>query len=126
MPWTLSKRFPFEAAHHLPHHAGKCQRVHGHSWALSVEVQAMVLVTSGPETGMVMDYGRITAAVRPLLDATLDHYDLNVSTGLESPTSETLARWIYERLAPTLPGLHAVTIEETCTSACRYTAKDAP
>lgn len=120
--WTLTKRFRFEAAHHLPHHDGKCRRVHGHSWTLTVEVAAAALQTTGPQTGMVVDYGAISRAVRPLLDDVLDHYDLNETTGLESPTSECLAAWIYRWLAPRLDGLIAISIEETCTSGCRYSA----
>jgi len=118
--WRLSKSFRFEAAHHLPSHDGKCRRVHGHSWALMVEVQGVTLVTTGPKVAMLQDYGDISTAVNPLLDQYLDHWDLNVSTGLDNPTSEALARWVYDQLKPVLPLLHAITIQETCTSEARY------
>jgi 6-pyruvoyltetrahydropterin/6-carboxytetrahydropterin synthase len=121
MPWTLSKRFTFEAAHHLPEHDGKCRRPHGHSWGLEVEVQGDTVHTQGPKSGMLVDYGDIRAAVQPLLETVLDHQDLNYSTGLDSPTSERLAAWLFARLAHAVPGLSAITIHETATSACRYT-----
>ena len=118
--WTLTKHFPFEAAHFLPHHDGKCQRMHGHSWVMDVECRRDALDSDGPKQGMVVDFGDISTAVKPLLDGWLDHYVLNETTGLESPTSECLAEWIYSWLKPRVPYLHAITIAETCTSACRY------
>lgn len=118
--WTLTKSFRFEAAHHLPFHDGKCRGQHGHSWVLVVEVQGATLHTHGPQTGMVLDYGAISRQVQPLLTDVLDHKDLNVSTRLESPTSEALAEWVYRWLKPRLPELTAITIEETTTSSCRF------
>jgi len=118
--WTLRKRFRFEAAHHLPAHDGKCRRVHGHSWVGEVEVAGGELHATGPQTGMVIDYGHLSLALGPLVENTLDHYDLNESTGLVNPTSEEIARYIYDRLKSVLPSVVAVTIRETCTAACRY------
>lgn len=118
--WVLRKNFRFEAAHHLPHHGGKCFQVHGHSWVGQVEVAGDSLHTAGGATGMLMDYMDITLALLPLIEGHLDHKDLNVSTGLESPTSENIARYVYDWLAPRLSGLVAVTIRETCTCECRY------
>ena len=50
----------------------------------------------------------------------LDHYLLNEIEGLENPTSESIAVWLWERIAPSLPQLVRVTIEETCTTRCSY------
>jgi 6-pyruvoyltetrahydropterin/6-carboxytetrahydropterin synthase len=118
--WTISKTFRFEAAHHLPHHDGKCARVHGHSWVGVVEVRANTLITDGPKVGMVMDYGDISDVVEFVVGEYLDHYDLNVTLRLENPTSEAIAQWLFRQLEQDLPGLVAVTIRETCTSECRY------
>lgn len=118
--WAITKTFRFEAAHHLPNHDGKCARVHGHSWVADVEVTGPHLVEDGPKVGMVLDYGTISDAVDPIVEGTLDHYDLNVTTGLDNPTSEAIAKWLFDQLDTVLPGLIAVTIHETCTSACRY------
>ena len=61
------------------------------------------LQADGPKAGMLLDFGDISAAVKPLLDNFLDHHHLNETTGLRNPTSEAIARWIYERLQPFLP-----------------------
>lgn len=118
--FTLTKTFRFEASHQLPRHSGKCARLHGHSWTMKVEVRGERLHDSGSSSGMLMDYGDISAIVKPLVEDYLDHWHLNDSTGLQNPTSEELARWIFNRLAGSLPGLTAVLVEETCTSSCEY------
>jgi 6-pyruvoyltetrahydropterin/6-carboxytetrahydropterin synthase len=119
--WLLAKKFRFEAAHKLPYHDGKCSRLHGHSWHGVVYVAGDTLVAEGAKQGMVMDYGDITKCLKPLLDDYLDHYYLNESLGLESPTSEEVAAWIYGKLEEAgLLGLTAVRIDETCTSICLY------
>lgn len=69
---------------------------------------------------MLMDYGDISKVVQPLVEEHLDHWHLNESTGLENPTSEEVARWVFRRLAKVLPRLSAVIVEETCTSSCEY------
>ena len=119
--WLIYKEFRFEAAHRLPHHDGKCRRLHGHSWVGRVYVRGNKLIKDGSKQGMIIDYGDITQYIQPLLDNFLDHYYLNESMGLENPTSEAIARWIFEKLEKAnLPGLDSVEIRETCTSGCRY------
>ena len=118
--YTLSKKFTFEAAHKLPFHDGACQRLHGHSFVGWVECESDTLVESGPKQGMVIDYHEIKKVLQPLVTDYLDHQFLNETTKLESPTSENLAKWIYDRLKPELPMLTKVTVEETCTSKCTY------
>ena len=120
MPWTLKKTFYFEASHQLPNHDGKCARLHGHSWRMDIEVYGTTLNSEGPERGMVVDYGRISEAVKPLLETKLDHWHLNDTTGLTDPTSEALCWWVWQQLKSSVPGINAVIIWETCTSGCRY------
>lgn len=123
--WTLSKCFSFEAAHKLPHHSGKCSRLHGHSFQGVVYVQGDKLIESGSETGMVMDYQEIKKFLSPLIEDRLDHHFLNESLGLENPTAEEIARWIFTQLKTTgLTGLIAVEIKETCTSSCIYSERN--
>jgi 6-pyruvoyltetrahydropterin/6-carboxytetrahydropterin synthase len=114
----LFKEFTFEAAHRLPRVPSehKCSRLHGHSYRLVVHVSGDV----DPDSGMVMDFADIKAAVKPLVDGTLDHYYLNDVEGLENPTSENLARWLWERLVGDLPQLSAIEVRETCTSGVVY------
>lgn len=119
--WTIYKEFRFEAAHRLPHHDGKCARLHGHSWVGRVYVRGQKLIESGPKQGMVMDFGDIKGYLKPIVEEFLDHHYLNESLGLENPTSEEVARWVFERLETAgMPGLSAVEIRETCTSGARY------
>lgn len=118
--FTLKKEFKFEAAHRLPAHDGKCARLHGHSWTMVVAVAGARLVSSGPKSGMLRDFGDLKAGVQPLVEQCLDHHYLNETTGLENPTSEEIARWVYEKLKPATPDLVSVEVRETCTSACIY------
>jgi 6-pyruvoyltetrahydropterin/6-carboxytetrahydropterin synthase len=112
------KEFSLESAHRLPNVPPdhKCARLHGHSFKVEVHVSGPL----DPKLGWVLDFADIGVAWRPLHDA-LDHRCLNDVPGLENPTSELLARWIWARLKPTLPGLSKVVVRETCTSGCAYT-----
>lgn len=121
MTWILAKEFTFEASHQLPHHDGKCQRLHGHSWKGLVYVYGDALVTDGPKQNMVMDYATIKAHLKPLVDDYLDHHHLNETLEMESPTSEAVSRWVYSRLTNQGLPVIAVRIDETCTSRCLYT-----
>jgi 6-pyruvoyltetrahydropterin/6-carboxytetrahydropterin synthase len=114
----LFKEFTFEAAHRLPGVPAdhKCARLHGHSYRLVVHVTGEV----DRVTGMVIDFGDVKKAVKPLIDDHLDHYYLNEVDGLENPTSENVARWVWQRLVSALPQLSAVEIRETCTSGAIY------
>ncbi|MEA2682189.1 MAG: 6-pyruvoyltetrahydropterin/6-carboxytetrahydropterin synthase [Chloroflexota bacterium] len=120
--YTLKKRFTFEAAHFLPHHDGKCRRLHGHSWEGWVEVEGEQIQVSGPQAGMVVDFGELSRALQPLLDEYLDHYCLNDTLGIESPTSEAVAKWVFDRLVESDVPVSSITIAETCTSICSYRA----
>lgn len=118
----LFKEFSFEAAHHLPGvpEGHKCRRLHGHSFRFEVHVAGAV----DEETGMIVDYGDLTAAVRPVLDGELDHRYLNEIPGLENPTSEHLARWLWVRLRDRVPGLTRIVVRETCLTGCVYAGED--
>ena len=113
----IFKRFHIEAAHRLPNvPAGhKCARLHGHSF----QVELIVSGEPGANTGWVMDFAEVKRAFQPLYDR-LDHNYLNDIEGLDNPTSERLAIWIWDRLKPTLAALAEVVVHETCTSGCRY------
>lgn len=113
----LVKDFRFEAAHYLPRlpEGHKCRRMHGHSFRGEIAVRGPV----DPHTGWLIDFGELKNVVRPIVDR-LDHYLLNDIPGLDNPTSEVLARWLWKELEPKLPILYRVTVEETCTSRCNY------
>jgi len=117
MEAELVRTFRFEAAHALPNvpRDHKCRRLHGHSYRVDVHVTGPV----GRRTGMVMDYGKIKKAVEPVLDA-LDHRMLSDIPGLENSTSELLCKYLWDRIAPSLPGLSAIVVWESDTSRCVY------
>jgi 6-pyruvoyltetrahydropterin/6-carboxytetrahydropterin synthase len=117
----IFKEFTFEAAHRLPNVPAdhKCSRLHGHSFFAAVHVRGMV----DERSGWIMDFADLKIAFQPLHDQ-LDHHYLNDVQGLENPTSENLARWIWQRLKPHLPGLTQVTVRETCTSGCIFRGED--
>jgi 6-pyruvoyltetrahydropterin/6-carboxytetrahydropterin synthase len=113
----LRKTFQIEAAHRLPHVAPghKCGRLHGHSFVIEIAIEGPVLQPAG----WVMDFADVKALFQPLYRE-LDHNYLNEIPGLENPTSENLAIWVWDRLKPELPGLSEVSVAETCTSRCVY------
>lgn len=113
----IFKVFTLEAAHRLPNvpTGHKCSRLHGHSFRIELKVSG----EPGEDNGWIMDFSELKAAFKPLYDQ-LDHNYLNDIPGLENPTSERLAMWIWDRLKPALPLLSEVTVHETCTSGCTY------
>ncbi len=117
MKIELRKKFQFEAAHLLPHLpvTHKCRRLHGHSFACEITVAG----DCDEALGWLMDYAEISAHFKPLWDQ-LDHRYLNEIHGLENPTSERIAVWIWQRLKPSLPLLTEVRVAETCTAECVY------
>src|SRR5205809_926118 len=117
----IFREFSFEAAHRLPHvpDGHKCGRLHGHSYRVEIHVSGPIDVS----TGMVMDFSDIKCAFQRLHEC-LDHHYLNEIDGLDNPTSENLARWIWNRLNCSLP-LSRVVVRETCTSGVAYTGATA-
>jgi len=113
----LVREYRFEAAHLLPNvpPGHKCQRLHGHSFKVEVAIRGPV----DEKTGWFIDFGALDAIWAPIYD-TLDHHYLNEVPGLENPTSENLARWLWQRMAPALPELVRVTVYETCDARCEY------
>ena len=110
--------FQIEAAHRLPNvpRGHKCSRLHGHSFRIEIHVSGPV----GQESGWVMDFADLRKAFQPLFDQ-LDHNCLNDVEGLENPTSENLAKWIWLGRKPDLKRLSKVVVQETCNAGCIYT-----
>ena len=113
----LVHEFKFEAAHRLPMvpKGHKCERLHGHSFKIELSVSGPV----DPKTGWFIDFGVIYDVWQPL-HAQLDHNYLNDIEGLENPTSENLAKWIWDQMKPKLAPLSMVTVFETCDARCEY------
>ena len=119
----IFKEFMFEAAHRLPNvPAGhKCARLHGHSFQVTIYVRGDV----APPTGWIVDFAEIKLAFAPLVER-LDHNYLNEIDGLENPTSENIAIWIWTHLTPRLNGLSKLMVRETCCSGCVYRGPGEP
>jgi len=129
----ISKTFRFEASHQILTHPGKCRRLHGHSWVLTVFIEGDVHF----DTGMVMDYGTIKDLIDPLINR-LDHHHLGYGRveiegesefllsdveGLPKrflPTSENLLWWIARHIPIKVPWC-TLELNETCTSAASLT-----
>ncbi|MGI9246388.1 MAG: 6-carboxytetrahydropterin synthase QueD [Steroidobacteraceae bacterium] len=117
----IFKTFTLECAHRLPHvpPGHKCERVHGHSFRVELHVAGPI----DPQLGWVMDFADVKRAFEPLFER-LDHRYLNDVPGLDNPTSENLARWIWGELKPSLSPLSRVIVHETCTSGASYCGED--
>lgn len=117
MKALLVRELHFEAAHRLPHvpPGHKCARMHGHSYKVELSVSGIV----NPETGWLIDFAEIDRVWTPVHQL-LDHNCLNDIAGLENPTSENLARWLWDCIRPQLPGLTRVTVYEIADARCEY------
>ncbi len=110
MSISITQAFTFEAAHHLPHvpETHRCRRLHGHSYRVELRIAGEV----DPHTGFVVDFFDVEAVFQPVL-AQLDHHLLNEIEGLENPTAENIALWIFRRVKPALAQLASVKVFET-------------
>ena len=115
------RTFTFDSAHYLPNvpKGHKCGGMHGHTYSVKVCLAGPV----GPVTGWVRDFGDLKDAFAPL-EKQLDHQVLNDVPGLNNPTSELLAEWLWDRLRPVLPELSSVTVSETANSGVIYRGED--
>jgi 6-pyruvoyltetrahydropterin/6-carboxytetrahydropterin synthase len=120
---SLTKTIGFESAHFLPTFPQdhKCRRMHGHSFRVDVTITGKV----DPDAGYLMDFGELSALLRPIVDR-LDHRVLNDIPGLENPTAELVAKYLWDALSPDLPLLEKVLVRETCTSAAAYAGPRKP
>ena len=120
---SIARIFRLESARSLPRLPAThpCSRVHGHSFAVEVVLEGPV----DPQLGWLVDYDDIARAWQPIA-AALDHRYLNDVPGLDNPTSEHVARWIFTHLAPALPALVAISVMETPDTRATYRAEARP
>lgn len=133
--FLLTKTFPFEAAHQLKYHDGKCARLHGHSFKLTIVVagenvqraadgRTTLADNYNPKANMLLDYGDISAIVKPFVEEKLDHHFLNGTLETDSPTSEFIASYCFNYFSSQFKQkgveLREIRISETCTSEAIY------
>ncbi len=118
----IRKQFSFEAAHVLPHHPGKCSRLHGHSYRLDVALEGP-LQLDGPAAGMIVDFDVVSRVVRNGVIGELDHRSLNEV--VPNPTCENVIVWIWRRLEPEFPQLAELVLWETATACAILRRGDA-
>ena len=87
----VGRTFYFDASHHLTDYEGACERVHGHTYRLEIQVEDEV-----GECDMVLDFGDLKNTVKRKVLSKLDHCDLNEI--MENPTAENIVEWIWGRL----------------------------
>jgi len=117
MSTEIWRSFTFDAAHYLPKVPAdhKCSRMHGHTYTVTIRLRGEI----DPVAGWVRDFGDLREAFRPL-ETQLDHHLLNEIPGLDNPTSEHLAKWLWDHLIGELPELISVTVSETAHSGAEY------
>ncbi|MDH5718557.1 MAG: 6-carboxytetrahydropterin synthase QueD [Spirochaetia bacterium] len=113
----IEKDFFFDSAHFLPcvplEH--KCRNLHGHTYKLTVGIKGHII----EETGWIIDFAEIRKIVEPIVE-NLDHKLLNSIPGLENPTAEIIAKYIFQKVKEQLINLYFIKIEETPTSRFIY------
>ena len=117
----IYKDITFEAAHLLPNVPidHKCRRLHGHSFKVRLNKNTIM----DKSLGWVEDFSNLKEAFDPIYHQ-LDHHYLNEVEGLENPTSENLAKWIWVELKPKIQYLTSIEVKETCSTGCIYRGED--
>ena len=113
----IFKEFTFDSAHFLPHvpEDHKCRRMHGHTYTVTLYISGQL----HPKLGWVLDFAEIKSVWKPL-EQQLDHRVLNDIPGLENPTAENLAIWIWRKVKPQIPYLSRVKVCENPTNGVIY------
>jgi 6-pyruvoyltetrahydropterin/6-carboxytetrahydropterin synthase len=114
--YKISKQFSFSASHqlHLLENDHPCARMHGHNYLITVHLHSEKL----DQYGFVKDY-KALKNVKQYIDTTLDHRHLNDIIP-DHPTSENIARFLFDRFKPEIPELYAVEVSETPQTSCIY------
>jgi 6-pyruvoyltetrahydropterin/6-carboxytetrahydropterin synthase len=118
--YTIRVEADFSAAHNLRGYRGKCEALHGHNWKVEVEVAKDKL----DKSGMVLDFKYLKMKLNKVLEK-LDHKYLNNLVYFKevNPTSENIAKYIYEKLEPQVASLNSVTVWESENSCATYDEK---
>ncbi len=115
--YELKVQMYFSAAHHLLNYEGDCENQHGHNWLVEAYVQGDKL----NQSNILIDYKVLKTALKSILDY-LDHRDINELPEFKdiSPSSEILAKFIYDKMKEKIAQTSKVSIWETPTSCATY------
>ena len=107
----------FSSAHNLRGYKGKCEDLHGHNWRVEICVKSKEL----DNIGMVLDFKYLKKELSVVLEK-MDHTYLNKLSFFKrlNPTSENIAKYIYNALKTPIPLLKSVTVWENSTSSASY------
>ena len=113
----IFKQFTFDSAHFLSRvpEGHKCREIHGHTYKLTVFFEGNL----DEKLGWVMDFADAKRAIQPVIEL-VDHKLLNNVAGLNNPTCELLAVWLWDKIKPVLPLLKKIELYETPTSGVIY------
>lgn len=120
--WRLTVRSEFSSSHALRHYQGKCESLHGHNFSVEATVEGGALSAS---VEYLVDFSYLKKALNRVLDG-LDHKDLNSTPPFDvlNPTSENLARFIYQELQPLVAEhgvrVYSITVGEKSTQCATY------
>ena len=114
------KQFSFDSAHFLPNvpEGHKCKEIHGHTYRMVVHIEGNL----DEHLGWVMDFSEMKKVISPIVDS-IDHKLLNNIPGLENPTCEMIAVWLWNKIKPAIPSLVKIELHETPTSGAVYEGK---
>jgi len=113
----IFKKFTFDSAHSLPNvpDGHKCKAVHGHTYQLTIYIENELV----ENLDWVMDFAVVKSVVKPIIDI-VDHKYMNDIEGLENPTCEKIAIWLWDRIKAGIPSLKKIELNETPTSGVVY------
>ena len=116
--FTIERDYRFEAARVLPKLPTEhpCSRLHGHAFGVTLVVKGEL----DREKEWVADYHELDKVYKEKVHKLLDHGYLNDVTGLKNPTTENVAKWIFEKVREEMSGLVEVVISEEGDTRCRY------
>ncbi len=116
----IFKKYYFDSAHFLPHvpENHKCRNMHGHTYKLIVFISG----NAENKNGWVMDFAVLKSTINPIIEI-IDHKVLNDISGLENPTCENIARWLWVKIKEVIPELIRIELHETPTTGVIYSGE---
>lgn len=115
--YEIKVKASFSSAHNLNNYHGKCENLHGHNW----NIEVVFNYTKLDKDGLAVDFREAKALLKGVTEK-LDHAYLNELPALKkiNPTSENIARFIYDEIKKGHKNIYAVSVWENETSCATY------